>query len=182
MEGLEDSLLTSFCEGQLRIVTDGSHHPEWNLATAALCVVGQDNTCLSTVLQAPERDDDLQSHKAELSGHFAAVTILEHLKRWAIKEGRDLSQAGALVACNNKESLRVYNQEYFFDPTKADYDLLQSIQVRIKALKAKVAGKWVKGHQDVQTAFDSLDWWSKMNVKCDNLAKAYLTKIATHFP
>ena len=77
----------------------------------ALCVVAQDNTCLTMVLQAPGRDDDLQSHRAKLSGHFAAVTILEHLKQWAIREGRDLSKTGALVACDNKESLRVYNQE-----------------------------------------------------------------------
>ena len=84
VEGPEDLLLTCFCEGQLRIVTDGSHHPEWNLATAALCAVAQDDTCLTTVLQTPGRDDDLQSHIAELSGHFAAVKILEQLKRFTL--------------------------------------------------------------------------------------------------
>ena len=182
VEGKDVLLLTSFCEGQLRIVTDGSHHPEWNLATAALCAVAQDDTCLTTVLQAPGRDDDLQSHRAELSGHFAAVTILEQLKMWASREGRDLTKAGAIVACDNKESLRVYNQDYFFDPTQADFDLLQSIQARIRELKVVVRGEWVKGHQDARMAFESLDCWGKMNVKCDNLAKAYLTKIVTHFP
>ena len=54
--------------------------------------------------------------------------------------------------------------------------------MRIRALKVVVGGKWVKGHQDARMAFESLDWWGKMNVKCDNLAKAYLTKITTHFP
>ena len=157
MEGQEDLLLKSFCDGRLRVAMDGSHHPEWHLATAALCVVAHDDTCLTTVLQAPGREDDLQSHRAELSGHFAVVTILEYLKLWATREDKDISNAGAIVACDNKESLQLYNEDYFFDPTQADYDLLHSIQARIRELNVAVAGKWVKGHQDDRVAFDSLE-------------------------
>ena len=34
-------------------------------------------------------------------------------------------------------------------------------------------GRWVKGHQDDMSGVETLDWWGRMNVRCDQLAKAH---------
>ena len=179
MQGNELSVLEDFCKGALRIVSDGSYHPLRGVATAAIYAsTTQGDACFSAKLQVPGDAEDLQSHRAELGGLFAAITIIEVLSAWARSEGRDLEKCGATVACDNKEALRIFNSKYVFDPCQKDFDLLDTLQQRIKDLHpVSIRGRWVAGHQDDLVQFDGLDWWARANVLCDNLAKSHLAKI-----
>ena len=182
LQGDEKEVLEDFCKGDLRIVTDGSHHPLRGVATAAMySSTTQGGTSFSAKLQVPGEAEDLQSHRAELGGLFAAITIIEVLSAWAREEGRDLEQCGATVACDNKESLRIFNQKYVFDPRQKDFDLLDTLQQRIKDLNpVLISGRWVAGHQDDCAHLDELDWWARANILCDSLAKSHLSKILMH--
>ena len=182
MHGDETWVLEDYCNGVLRIVSDGSHHPLHGVATAAVySSTTQGCASFSAKLQVPGDAEDLQSHRAELCGLFAAVTIIEVLTAWVRCEGKDLERCGATVACDNKESLQIFNQKYVFDPSQKDFDLLDTLQQRIKDLNPiSITGRWVAGHQDDWAQLDGLDWWARANIICDSLAKSHLTKIITH--
>ena len=128
LEGDEEQILAAFCAGTLKTVTDGSHHKELGLATAATFVASPDGSNLKTVLRTPGNESDLQSHRAELSGHFAIITIFEVLEAWAKVKNIPLQQHCAKVACDNKESLRIYYDEIWFEPHDKDYDLLSTLR------------------------------------------------------
>ena len=59
VEGADASLLNSLVNGTLKIVTDGSHHPEEHVATAAVHVEAEDGSVLTLVLQTPGNHEDL---------------------------------------------------------------------------------------------------------------------------
>lgn len=92
--------------------------------------------------------DDLQLHRAELSGHFAIVSIFETLSHWSALTNPPTATSDIPVGCDDKSSLRIYNTNYVFDPPQKGFDLLSSLQSRIKQLLDKVKGEWVDGHQD----------------------------------
>ena len=120
VEGSDASFLNSLVNGTLKTVTDGSHHPEEHVATAAAHVEAEDGSVLTLVSQTPGNHEDLQSHGAELSGHFATVTALELLCDWAKREDKDTQIVGAVAGCDNKESLRIYDNEYWFGSQQRD--------------------------------------------------------------
>lgn len=108
LDGDEEQMLSSFCNGTLKMVTDGSHHKDFGLATAAIYVEATDGANLKTVLLTPGNEYDLQSHRAEPSGHFAIITIFEVLESWTKAKNIPLQKYCAKVACDNKELLRIY--------------------------------------------------------------------------
>ena len=63
-----------------------------------------------------------------------------------------------------------------------DHDLLKSLQLRMQAMEMTVTGQWVKGHQDDMWSVDQLDWRGRTNVRCDQLAKAHLSKMINALP
>lgn len=83
VHGKEEALLDALCNGVLRIVTDVSHDPDLGIATAASTVQSPDGSSLTARLHTPGSTTDLQSHRAELSGHFAAVTVIKGLELYA---------------------------------------------------------------------------------------------------
>ena len=97
MEGHDRSLLNSPVDGSLRTVTDGSHHPKEHVATAAVHVEAEDGSTLTLVLWTPGEKWDLQSHRAELSGHFAVATVLEFLCDWVKGEGKVNNNVGVVL-------------------------------------------------------------------------------------
>ena len=182
VKGSEMNVLESFRQGNLRAVTDGSHHPDFDLATAAVHVESEMGDVLTIVLQTPGHRLDLQSHRAELSGHYAIVTLVEILCKWLSKLGMYPESCGVEVGCDNKSSLRIYDEEYWFDPIQRDFDLLVSLHNRIGNMLANIKPRWVKGHQDKIKRKRDLDWWSIANIRCDNLAKAFLQDLAVQRP
>ena len=182
VEGEDQLFLESLVKGTLKIVTDGSHHPEEHVATAAVHVEAEDGSTLTLILQTPGNQVDPQSHRAELSGHFVMVMALELLCDWAKKEDEDIQSVGAVVGCDKKESLQIYDNEYWFGSQQRDCDLLKSLQLRLQSMEMMVTGKRVKGHQDDMWSIDQLDWWGRTNVRCDQLAKAHLSKTTNVLP
>ena len=56
-----------------------------------------------------------------------------------------------------------------------DHDSLKLLQSRIKKLDIGTQGRWVKRHQDDNKRHKDLDWWDRINVRCDQLAKVHLS-------
>ena len=59
--------------------------------------------------------------------------------------------------------------------------MLQDIRARIDLLPIKITWKWVEGHQD-DNKYVALDWWARMNIKMDTLAKDFLADCTTMHP
>ena len=55
----------------------------------------EDGSTLTLVLRTRGEKWDLQSHRAELSGHFAAVTVSELFHDWAKGEDKDANNVGS---------------------------------------------------------------------------------------
>ena len=89
---------------------------------------------------------------------------------------------GVVAGCDNEESPRIYDNEHWFASQQRDCDLLKSLQLRMQAMEMMVTGQWVKGHQDDMWSVDQLDWWGRTNVRCDQLAKAHLSKMTNALP
>jgi hypothetical protein len=58
------------------------------------------------------------------------------------------------------------------DTLRHDYDLFAEVSTTRLTLP-RVAGLWVKGHQDDTTAFDDLPFEAQLNVKAEDLAGTF---------
>ena len=74
VDGADNNALRSFCDGSLHLVTDGSHHPALDLATAAVAAESSEGDVLAVVAQAPWVQEVLQLHGADL-GNTSSITI-----------------------------------------------------------------------------------------------------------
>lgn len=162
----------------LIIVTDGSHKED--IATAGVTIHHDDQNHIDVVLQTPGHPRDLNSHRAELSGHYAAITILEVLEQ-TITHNNLQPTGHVIIACDNEATLRLYDLAYIFEPYQPDFDLLSSIRRRILCSPFTLQGQWVEGHQDDKN--EGLDKWALLNVKVNDLANTYRDiLIKTHTP
>ena len=133
---------------------------------------------MMALAQALGEQDVLQSHGAELCGHFFIVSSIEILQEWANTLEMDVSNRGAEIGCDNESSLRTCDFGHSFNPSQRDCDLVSSLHNRVSVTEGSLKDHWVKGHQDKIQRLQDLDWWGQMNVRCDSLAKAFLHKIA----
>jgi hypothetical protein len=79
------------------------------------------------------------------------------------------------VGCNGKSALNhIFNEAtgYDADINGADYDMISSIQMAIQQSPVCWSYQHVKGHQD-DDGTRRLDWWARLNVEIDDLAKAF---------
>ena len=97
VEGEDHAIFDSFTMGSLEMVTGGSFHPEEHLATAVVHFEANEGSVLTMLLRTLGDKWDPQSHRAELSGHFAVVTVLEMLEAWATSEGINCSNSGSTI-------------------------------------------------------------------------------------
>ena len=92
--------MASLCNGDLRAVGDGSHKD--GLDTDAVGLEATPNDCVETVLRTPGSSDDMQSHRAELSGLFAVITVVEILEQVC-----HVTNGCITVGCDNKAALHI---------------------------------------------------------------------------
>ena len=166
--GESSQLIEALKENRLIVATDGSH--KGNTATAAVILKADDKNYLEVKLQVPGESYQLQSHRAELSGHYAVMSVLEVMEQM-LSQGNQPIEGGLTVACDNIASLRVYDLDYIFEPYQEDFDLTHTIQKRVIRSPFQINAKWVKGHQDEGS--NQLDEWARMNVQADALANEY---------
>jgi hypothetical protein len=83
-----------------------------------------------------------------------------------------ITQGAIEAGCDGESALRAFNLEYVFDPQQADFDLLSSIQNRIRESLVEWTPRHVLGHQDLHNPGD-IDYWAALNIKMDFMAKEY---------
>jgi hypothetical protein len=163
--GYPPQLAISLVKGTAIAVSDGSLKDD--RGTAAFHIEGEDGTTIEGVLQVPGTEAESTSHRSELGGLYGIVTVVECLAlHYKITKG------AIEVGCDGESALRAFDLDYFFDPQQADFDLLSSIQNRIRESSITWTPKHVLGHQDLHNPGD-IDYWAALNIKMDAMAKEY---------
>jgi hypothetical protein len=116
------TIATTIQQGTAVAVSDGSL--KLNLGTSAFIICGPNDTHHSIVgvniLPGCVRDSD--SLRCELSGIYAICLIIS-----VIVQHFDLTSGAMHVACDNQESLHVFDHEFYPHPQRANFDLVNAI-------------------------------------------------------
>ena len=164
--GSDEAIISAILNHNIKIVTDGSHKD--NYATAGVIFYADDDNILEIVTRTPGEINELNSYRAELSGHYSIITTLEVIEQMI--NNRNISATGDInIKCDNRGSLEIYNMEKVFEPYHSNFDLLSSLQKRIQRLPFNIKGEWVEGHQKEKNS-NPLDIWALLNERADELA------------
>ena len=148
-------------------VSDGSL--KYCLGTAAFIIEAEDHIDhISGVNQVPGPITDGDSHRCEVSGIYSTALIIE-----AIVSLYNITSGTITMACDNDQSLKVFDPEYTPDPSHQNFDLVLATWTAIHRTNITWIGREVKGHQDNKVPYASLDRFEKLNVAMDTTAKAY---------
>jgi hypothetical protein len=166
-------LVQCILDGTAIAVSDGSL--KLNMGTTAYHIQDSmkgENISVEGLLLVPGFPCDLTSQRCELAGIYGIITVTKTVI------DQHLIQSGSIEAgCNNDASLRIFNPSYVFDPYQPDHNLLSSMQARICNSPIAWIGRHVAGHQDDHEG--PLDHWAVLNIKMDQIAKAYWQIIAS---
>ena len=106
------------------------------------------------------------AYRSELSGILGVQKLVQLL---TIHYG--ISTGGITLACDGLSAL----QQAFFDgpvnPTRPQFDLLQTIRRNFKHSTITWTSRHVRGHQEDTKAWTELTWWEQQNVRMDHAAK-----------
>jgi len=111
----------------------------------------------------PEGD----SHRCEVSGIYAVVLIVQ-----AITRLHTITSGSITMACDNIQSLQLFDPEYLPDPSHKNFDIVHATWSLVQKSTVNWIGKHVKGHQD-KHPHRRLTRLEKLNVEMDTLAKNY---------
>ena len=160
---------TNISSGSAIFVSDGSYMS--NEGSAA--VVASDRSTYQPHLVFGNKvfgpPKSLDSYRAELSGIYASLTMIQVLCRvYKIKSG------SACLALDGESAIKK-SQSPLHDTRCASFDLIHSIQYKIQQLKKQsiqISFEWVEGHQLEKNGYESP--LGKLNRLADEAAKAML--------
>jgi len=108
-------------------------------------------------------------HRSELAGACGAIAIVAIFVQFF-----EIEAGGITLAQDGESALKQCQGSWPLSFNQKSFDLLQDIRARVASLSVKVSWKWVEGHQDDHAHQGSLDWWARMNIHVDNLAKSFI--------
>jgi hypothetical protein len=116
------------------------------------------------------RDSD--SLRCELSGIYAVCVIIS-----VIASHFGLTSGAIHVACDNQEALRVFDPEFYPNPQRANFDLVNAIWKLLQDSPFQWTCEHVYGHQDTKRKhFTPLARLARLNVSMDHTAKWFWTQ------
>jgi hypothetical protein len=116
------------------------------------------------------RDGD--SLRYELSGIYAVCVIISTIVRYF-----GLTSGAIHVACYNQEALCVFDPEFYPNPQRANFDLVNAIWKTIKDSPLHWTCEHVYGHQDTKRKrFKPLSRLARLNVSMYHTAKWFWTQ------
>ena len=168
--GDRTALKATLERGEGIIVCDGSVKLEKGVAAFTIQAEdASDRNALRGVSITPPTNS-IQSQRAELAGLFSALTAL---KIFCSCENAHVSTIK--VACDNLSALRVFDSKFKVKAKEPDADLYTATLQLKKCLGIEFNAIHVKGHQDEDTLYESLNDVAKLNVMMDTLAKEFGT-------
>jgi hypothetical protein len=165
-----------YCDTGLICVGDGSFNPKLGRGSHAWVLSHlADNHRLTGVGPADGNPATMSSYRPELHSILAILVTLNAIRNsYNIPPG-----ASVLLVCDNESATIevgkiVANPFYALDPQQTDCDLLLEIQGELQLSTSTFTVQWIRGHQEDHAAIESLCLLSKLNINCDERAKAYL--------
>jgi hypothetical protein len=174
--GSLQTLAMAIFGGFVWAVSDGSLRD--TIGTAAYIVEDSrspEDAYVVGALRTPGIPHFMESQRCELSGLDGIITLIE-----AIAVFFGLSAGAVQVGCDNVSALRIFDNDYVFNPADPDFDYLSSLQYRLSKSQLQWSPRWIKGHQDTLVPSNSLDRWATLNVQVDAIAKAYRVYLVDH--
>ena len=152
-------------------VSDGSFHPDLQHGTAAWVIRTEDDNRIITGNNLVPGDRAAHcSHRSELSG---LIGTIHHLN--TICTQHNITQGSVELGCDGEDAYRTATRYMYTSSSKhSHHDLTSKLHTLIKESPITWTFRHVKGHQDKIKELDTLDIWEQMNVKADELAKAFL--------
>jgi hypothetical protein len=108
------------------------------------------------------------SYRSEIGG---VAGILESLH--CVCKAHSIMDGAIEIGLDGEQAMIAMVNNWPLDPGNPDYNLLQHVRGRIKALPLTITFRWIASHQDKNKTFAELDRWEQLNVECDKLAKRF---------
>jgi hypothetical protein len=167
--GQVDILIEALKQGQVYIVSGGSYVQPF--ATVAFVMENKTKECrVTNRIIAPGSKEEMSAYRGEVSGILASLFFVNHLCSFF-----HIQMGSITMGCDGKGAL--YQSFHEDTPQSIDtpsFDLLMAIHRYQSQSMLRWHMTWIKGHQDVNTAFDNLDRLSKLNMWADKLAKSMI--------
>ena len=166
--GNKEYIKTTIEAGDSIIVCDGS--VKNNYGTAAFTIqeeYAKSRNYIRGLVTTPQ-SENMQSHRAELSGVYAALKALQ-----LFMEAEGIRAEQLRLACDNKSVLRIFKSHSIINAKDPDADLLFATMNLYRDMRIKVIPEHVKGHQDNSSETRELSEIAQLNVKMDFFAKKY---------
>jgi hypothetical protein len=174
---IEKILLAALLKGTLIVVADGSAPSAGGFAWVLAAYEDPLHLIHGGGYTGPS-PFGITSHRMEASGCLGGLFAIDlliktHHPEWTQTEIQQLPTIR--FYSDNLETIQRIEapaRETDNDTLRHDYDLFAEVSTTRLALP-RVAGLWVKGHQDDTTAFDDLPFEAQLNVKADDLAGTF---------
>ena len=168
-------------DGTARAVSDGSFNsvaPIGPSGTPSLNISASDENTdgLEAVKWVPGTIIDQSAYRSELAGVYGILAWLP-----IIVQQFDIEAGGIMIALDGESILTQSKGNWPLTISQPCFDMLQDIRARIDLLPIKITWKLVEGHQD-ENKYVALDWWARMNIKMDTLAKEFLAECTSMHP
>jgi hypothetical protein len=165
------TIATAIQQGTAVAVSDGSL--KLNLGTSAFVICGPNDThSIVGVNVVPGCVRDGDSLRCELSGIYAICLLIS-----VIVQHFGLTGGAMHVACDNQESLRVFDPEFYPHPQRANFDLVNAIWKTLQDSPLQWTCEHVYGHQDTkQKRYKPLSHLAHLNVSMDHTTKWFWTQ------
>jgi hypothetical protein len=155
--------------GQVLIISDGSYNPTSQRGTAAW-ILESTNSNLHIIgkIRTPGVKTVLSAYRCELAGILSAIMVLNSLARF------HNIPASLTLQCDCESGLNKAFGKDRVSLNDSNFDLLKAIHYEINQLNINWMGLHIKGHQDNNTSYNSLDRASQLNILVDHMVKQHL--------
>jgi len=155
-------------DGTLQAAGDGSLKGGFGTSAFALEAPGNSSNRIQGANIAPGPLAKGHSHQCKLASLCAIL-----LASQAACKTHNISQGQAMVACDNKQAISMFNAWHVRDPQEANFYLTSAIWKLLRDSPIQWRNVHVKGHQDDHVHHDELNRAAQLNVEMDRLSKSF---------
>jgi len=133
-------------------VGDGSIKGGFGTSAFVLEALGEASNRAQGVNIAPGPLAEGDSHRCELASLYAMLLVSQ-----AVCKSHHITQGKAMIACDNKQAISMFNEWCVPDPQDANFDLTSAIWKLLQDSPIQWRNIHVKGHQDDHLHYDKLN-------------------------
>ncbi len=161
------ALVASLIAGTAVAVSDGSFKNGCSTGGGVLFAENfARGSRLSCINKVPGESSIQDAYRAELGAIVGVLTVLQDLcHEYHIINGH------ITIGLDGSQAMKDASDTWHPPASKAHFDMIRHIRVRLQNLPVTISWRWVKGHQDDLS--HQLDLWAQANVMADALAQGF---------